>query len=40
MKRELESKASLAEIEWKEAGEASDILHMKAYALAFGNVDS
>ena len=40
MKRELESKASLAEIEWKEAGEASDVLHMKAYALAFGNVDS
>ena len=40
MKRELESKASLADIEWKEAGEASDILTMKAYALAFGNVDS
>jgi HK97 family phage prohead protease len=40
MKRELESKASLAEIEWKEAGEAPDVLHMKAYALAFGNVDS
>ena len=40
MSRELESKASLANIEWKEAGEASDVLRMKAYALAFGNVDS
>ena len=38
--REMQSKATLASIEVKEAGEVSDVLHIKAYALAFGNVDS
>lgn len=36
---EVQYKASLASIEKKEAGE-DGILHIKAYALAFGNVDS
>jgi HK97 family phage prohead protease len=36
---EMQYKASLASIEKKEAGE-DGILHIKAYALAFGNVDS
>lgn len=37
----LESKFSLAKLEFKEAAEGdSAILHIKAYALAFGNVDS
>lgn len=35
----MQYKASLASIEKKEAGE-DGILHIKAYALAFGNVDS
>lgn len=38
--RQMQNKATLASIEVKEAGEGSDILHIKAYALAFGNVDS
>lgn len=38
--REMQSKATLASIEVKEAGSESDILHIRAYALAFGNVDS
>ena len=38
--REMQSKATLASIEVKEAGEVSDVLHIKAYACAFGNVDS
>lgn len=37
--REMQYKASLASIERKEAGE-DGVLHIKAYALAFGNVDS
>ena len=36
---ELQYKASVASIERKEAGE-DGVLHIKAYALAFGNVDS
>ena len=36
---EIQYKASLASIERKEAGE-DGVLHIKAYALAFGNVDS
>ena len=35
----LESKNTLAKLEFKEAGEGA-VLHIKAYALAFGNVDS
>ena len=38
--REMQSKATLASIEVKEVGEVSDVLHIKAYACAFGNVDS
>ena len=38
--RQMERKANMAVLEWKEDGEKSDILHIKAYALAFGNVDS
>lgn len=38
--KQMQSKAVLASIEVKEAGENPDILHIKAYALAFGNVDS
>lgn len=38
--REMQNKATLASIEWKGVGEDSDVLHIKAYALAFGNVDS
>lgn len=38
--RQMQSKATLASIEVKEAGSESDILHIRAYALAFGNVDS
>lgn len=38
--RQMQNKATLASIEVKEAGESSDVLHIKAYALAFGNVDS
>lgn len=37
--KEIQNKATLAEIEVKEA-ETSDTLHIRAYALAFGNVDS
>ena len=38
--KQMQSKATLASIEWKGVGEDSDVLHIKAYALAFGNVDS
>lgn len=38
--KQMQSKAVLASIEVKEAGENPDVLHIKAYALAFGNVDS
>ena len=38
--RQMQSKATLANIEFKEDGQSSDILHIRAYALAFGNVDS
>ena len=38
--RQMERKANMAVLEWKEEGEKSDTLHIKAYALAFGNVDS
>lgn len=37
--KEMQSKASLANIEVKASGD-DGILHIKAYALAFGNVDS
>ena len=37
--KEIQNKATFAEIEMKEAGSA-DTLHIRAYALAFGNVDS
>ena len=38
--KQMQSKAALASIEWKESGQSADTLHIKAYALAFGNVDS
>lgn len=38
--RMMQNKATLASIEMKEAGENPDVLHIRAYALAFGNVDS
>lgn len=38
--RQMQSKATLANIELKEDGQSSDILRIRAYALAFGNVDS
>lgn len=38
--KQMQSKATLASIEYKEDGQSSDVLHIKAYALAFGNVDS
>lgn len=38
--RTMQSKATLANIEMKEDGQSSDVLHIRAYALAFGNVDS
>jgi HK97 family phage prohead protease len=38
--RQMERKANMAVLEWKEEGEKSDTLHIKAYALAFGNIDS
>ena len=38
--KEMQSKVSLANIEYKSAGDSSDILHIRAYALAFNNVDS
>ena len=38
--RQMQSKATLANIELKEDGQSSDTLHIRAYALAFGNVDS
>lgn len=38
--RQMQCKATLASIEVKEAGEKADVLHIRAYALAFGNVDS
>ena len=36
----LESKQGLARLEIKEAANKGALLHIKAYALAFGNVDS
>ena len=36
----MQSKVSLANIEYKSAEDSSDILHIRAYALAFNNVDS
>lgn len=36
----MQYKMSVADIEVKEAGNESDVLHIRAYALAFGNVDS
>ena len=36
----MQSKVSLANIEYKSAEDNSDILHIRAYALAFNNVDS
>ena len=38
--KEMQSKVSLANIEYKSAEDSSDILHIRAYALAFNNVDS
>ena len=38
--RQMERKANIAVLEWKEEGEKPDTLHIMAYALAFGNVDS
>ena len=38
--RMMQNKATLASIELKEDGQQSDVLHIRAYALAFGNVDS
>lgn len=38
--RQMQSKATLANIEYKEDGQNADTLHIRAYALAFGNVDS
>lgn len=39
--RQIERKATLAGIDFKSTeGSESDVLHIKAYALAFGNVDS
>ena len=38
--RKMQSKVTLANIELKEDGQSSDVLHIRAYALAFGNVDS
>ena len=38
--RQMQSKATLANIEYKEDGQSADTLHIRAYALAFGNVDS
>lgn len=37
--RQMQCKATLASIEMKDTGNA-DVLHIRAYALAFGNVDS
>ena len=36
----MQSKVSLANIEYKSAEDNADILHIRAYALAFNNVDS
>ena len=38
--KEMQSKVSLANIEYKSAEDNSDTLHIRAYALAFNNVDS
>ena len=38
--RTMQNKATLASIEMKDDGQQSDVLHIRAYALAFGNVDS
>lgn len=38
--KEIQNKATLADIEYKSAEDNSDTLHIRAYALAFGNVDS
>ena len=36
----MQYKTALAAIEMKESGEQADVLHIRAYACAFGNVDS
>ena len=38
--KEIQNKATLADIEYKSAEDNSDTLHIRAYALAFNNVDS
>jgi HK97 family phage prohead protease len=38
--KEIQNKVTLADIEYKSAEDNSDTLHIRAYALAFGNVDS
>ena len=38
--KEMQSKVCLANIEYKSAEDNADILHIRAYALAFNNVDS
>ncbi|MBQ6625816.1 MAG: HK97 family phage prohead protease [Ruminococcus sp.] len=38
--RMMQNKATLASIEMKDDGQQSDVLHIRAYALAFGKVDS
>lgn len=38
--KEIQNKATLADIEYKSAEDNPDTLHIRAYALAFGNVDS
>lgn len=38
--RQMQSKATLAGIQMKDTGRDDGILHIRAYALAFGNVDS
>ena len=38
--KEIQNKPTLADIEYKSAEDNPDTLHIRAYALAFGNVDS
>lgn len=38
--KEIQNKATLADIEYKSAEDNTDTLHIRAYALAFNNVDS
>lgn len=38
--KEIQNKATLVDIEYKSAEDNSDTLHIRAYALAFNNVDS